>query len=783
MCRLLPRSHGLPRFPGGSASASSLSRPPQASRALRPAGLLNRPRRPLSRGFDQAGCPARPLVSYQINRQLSGWNLPPLVIRAVGAHWEAQGYRVHGAALAGKAAEGLEQSSGIRSRTLASWELGWSKGYARLGAGDILVIDEAGTVASRQMERFVSVAREAGAKLVLVGDAAQLQPIEAGAAFRAITEEIGYAELTGVRRQREDWAREASVSFAQGRVADALDAYAGRGFIRFDETREAARTTALQGWMEDRAQGGSTLILAHTNADVYALNEGARARLKALGDLGRECAFLTARGTRRFAEGDRVLFLENDRTSGVKNGMLGTVAEAQPGRLVVSIDTVSGAARTVAVDQRTFNNIDWGYAATIHKSQGATVDRVRVLASPTMDRHLAYVAMSRHRESVVLHAGRDDWPDIVALTRNLSRSGAKEVSTDYLKGRPAERFAERRGVITWHEVVPAFLAFARKQAAWITSARETVGKLWTRAEAAHQRTSAAHEAARPSVRTVPKTTEDALRVAAERAARRSKLAAQSQPNQAPQASSEATIDAATRTAFTIQSTANISSQKQQTSSPAPRPSRPTPRVQTTEDALRVARQRQAHRDAALRRLASSPSASEPSTAPVENASPQAPEAAKGEPRPVLIAPLREFAQTVSLVAKTVAMSDPDMLASKAELADMAATIFHEPEPIMSAIVAALDREPVDFERYVGQVVTEVAARGGLHGKTGLFASRADKTTFAMSLGRSGAFKAHAETLHRSVHERRAQAAREEERRRQRLQRAIPKPSRDLEGTL
>ena len=90
MCRLLPRSHGLPRFPGGSASASSLSRPPQASRALRPAGLLNRPRRPLSRGFDQAGCPARPLVSYQINRQLSGWNLPPLVTRAVGAHVESR---------------------------------------------------------------------------------------------------------------------------------------------------------------------------------------------------------------------------------------------------------------------------------------------------------------------------------------------------------------------------------------------------------------------------------------------------------------------------------------------------------------------------------------------------------------------------------------------------------------------------------------------------------------------------------------------------------------------
>jgi hypothetical protein len=85
-CRLLPRLRGLPRYSGGSASATSLSRPAQASLTLRPAGLLNRPRRPSSRGFDLTSYPTKPLVSYQINRQLSGWILPPLVIRAVGAH-------------------------------------------------------------------------------------------------------------------------------------------------------------------------------------------------------------------------------------------------------------------------------------------------------------------------------------------------------------------------------------------------------------------------------------------------------------------------------------------------------------------------------------------------------------------------------------------------------------------------------------------------------------------------------------------------------------------------
>ena len=91
-CRLLPRSHGLPQMAGGSASTLSLSRPAQASLTLRPAGLLSRLKRPLSRGSSPTGYPTEPLVSYQINRQLSGWNPPPLVIRAFGAHCH---YRTH----------------------------------------------------------------------------------------------------------------------------------------------------------------------------------------------------------------------------------------------------------------------------------------------------------------------------------------------------------------------------------------------------------------------------------------------------------------------------------------------------------------------------------------------------------------------------------------------------------------------------------------------------------------------------------------------------------------
>jgi ATP-dependent exoDNAse (exonuclease V) alpha subunit len=92
----------------------------------------------------------------------------------------------------------------------------------KLGPKDVLVIDEAGMIGSRQLARFVSEAHQSGAKLVMVGDPEQLQAIGAGAPFRAIAERVGFVELTEIRRQQEDWQREASRAFARGGTAEAL---------------------------------------------------------------------------------------------------------------------------------------------------------------------------------------------------------------------------------------------------------------------------------------------------------------------------------------------------------------------------------------------------------------------------------------------------------------------------------------------------------------------------------------------------------------------------------
>ena len=404
------------------------------------------------------------------------------MLGAARAAWATARYRVRGAALSGIAAEGLEGGSGIESRTLASLEWGWTEGRDALTSRDVLVVDEAGMVGSRQMERVLSHARQAGAKVVLVGDPEQLQAIEAGAAFRALAERHGAAEIGAVRRQREAWQREATRELATGRTGAALERYERAGMVRGHVTQAAARAALVAGWAAERraAPEQSRVMLATTRADVAALNALARDWLRQAGELGPEQVVQTERGERAMAAGDRLMFLRNERALGagpggrggiaVKNGSLGTVlaVDAKGERLTVRLDGPGGAAgaggqvgqegkdtRPVATFYtRDYGHLDHGYAATIHKAQGVTVDRAHVLASAHMDRHAAYVALTRHRGGVALHWSAEQHGDWAGLGRSLGRERAKDTSLDYAGPerageelvRGAQAYAERRGL-------------------------------------------------------------------------------------------------------------------------------------------------------------------------------------------------------------------------------------------------------------------------------------------------------------------------------------------------
>ncbi len=178
------------------------------------------------------------------------------------------------------------------------------------------------------------------------------------------------------------------------------------------------------------------------------LNTMARGKLVERGIVGEGHVFRTADGERRFDAGDQIVFLKNEGSLGVKNGMIGHVMEAAANRIVATVGE-GDQRRQVIVEQRFYNNLDHGYATTIHKSQGATVDRVKVLASLSLDRHLTYVAMTRHREDLQLYYGTRSFSFNGGLAKVLSRKNAKETTLDYERGqlyREALRFAEARGL-------------------------------------------------------------------------------------------------------------------------------------------------------------------------------------------------------------------------------------------------------------------------------------------------------------------------------------------------
>jgi Ti-type conjugative transfer relaxase TraA len=352
--------------------------------------------------------------------------------------WEEQGYRVHGATLSGIAAENLEGASGIESRTLASRFCYWDMGRELLTNKDVLVIDEAGMLGSKQLARAIEETKKYGAKVIPIGDPQQLQSIEAGGAFLAVVERIGFLELTEVRRQQELWQKEATKEFALRHTAEAIGLYEQYGFVHYSKTQEEAKEALIEKWNSTRlAEPEKTqIMLAYTQRDAEELNRMARECRQENNELSEEHELQTAKGNKNFAVGDKVYFLRNDKNLGVKNGTLGMIENIDKrngmGQVTVRVEQESGENKTVTFELDRYNYITHGYAATIHKAQGVTVDYSHILASKHLDSHAIYVAMSRHKEWVHLYWSKEEFENKKELEQILGMDRSKDVTLDYM---------------------------------------------------------------------------------------------------------------------------------------------------------------------------------------------------------------------------------------------------------------------------------------------------------------------------------------------------------------
>jgi len=312
--------------------------------------------------------------------------------------WQAQGYNVRGLALAGKAADSLQSASGIKSRTIASLEACWANGNEPLECGDIVVLDEAGMVGTRQLSRVTEKLKQLGCKLVLIGDPNQLQPIEAGTPFKDIAARHKVAKLTEIRRQNSDWQGQASCDLAAGNIEMAFRNYSDHGAIHETQSRDHAISKLVTDYVQDVNEHGekkSRLALAHRRKDVYAINQGIRTTLQT----------------------------RNDQSLNVRNGMLATVLKISDFKMIVRIDSEDKkSSRTATFNPSQFSSIDHGYAVTIHRAQGSTVDSSFVLSSQTLDENLTYVAMTRHKQDASFYTAPEIETKRIRITENRTRA-------------------------------------------------------------------------------------------------------------------------------------------------------------------------------------------------------------------------------------------------------------------------------------------------------------------------------------------------------------------------
>jgi ATP-dependent exoDNAse (exonuclease V) alpha subunit len=254
-------------------------------------------------------------------------------------------------------------------------------------------------VGTRKLAALLTAAHAHNTRVVLVGDPRQLPEVDAGGAFARIADRAGTVELTENRRQTEPWERDALAEVRHGDMAAAVTVYRDKQRITLTDNAEAARDTLVTDWWTATRAGQQTLMVALTQVDVDDLNRRARTRLAAEGLLGGDT--LIAAG-KTFSVGDQVLFLRNDRRIGVTNGQRATVTTlGEDSGMAVQSDTSKPEPLRVPWSYLEAGHVTHGYATTIHKAQGVTVDQAFVLGSERLYREAGYTALSRAR----IHTG------------------------------------------------------------------------------------------------------------------------------------------------------------------------------------------------------------------------------------------------------------------------------------------------------------------------------------------------------------------------------------------
>jgi hypothetical protein len=310
----------------------------------------------------------------------------------------------------------------------------------RLGAGQLVIVDEASLLGTFALDELVSAAREARAKVVLVGDPNQLSAIDAGGMFAALVRDRGglVPELTDVRRFVNPWEKAASVELRAG-SPDAIDAYETHGRV-VGGTREEMLDALYGAWKKDTDEGKTSLMIAADLGTVGELNARAQADRIAIGLVSGYG--VTVSGGATAGVGDEVVTRQNDRRlstgkNWVRNGDQWRVTDAHADGSL-TLQRHHGTGKVCVRADYVREHVELAYASTAHRAQGTTVDTAHAMVAPTTTKEVLYVSATRGKEANLLYVDTHYDPDPqTSHGETLEPLTAKEVLTGVLRNEGA----------------------------------------------------------------------------------------------------------------------------------------------------------------------------------------------------------------------------------------------------------------------------------------------------------------------------------------------------------
>jgi len=322
---------------------------------------------------------------------------------------------VVGLAPSAASAQVLAEDLRIGTENLAKWWQNHLSSGSTFRNGQLIIIDEASLAGTASLDQITSLAAETGAKVLLIGDFAQLQSVTAGGAFSMLVHDRDDApELLDVHRFVHDWEKAASLSLRQG-APESIDLYDTHGRIRRGSS-ESMVDAAYKAWREDCETGRASVLISDSNEAVAAMNIRARSERILDGSVDALQEVALHDGTRA-AVGDSVITRRNDRRlrtarSWVRNGDRWTIVGIGRNKSV-EVRRVGRrrGSTTMLPAEYVKHHVELGYAVTAHRTQGLTTDSAHVVVTSGMTRENLYVAMTRGRESNVAYVALDQ-PDV-----------------------------------------------------------------------------------------------------------------------------------------------------------------------------------------------------------------------------------------------------------------------------------------------------------------------------------------------------------------------------------